>query len=59
MKSNFTKFYSFQLLISAVQPRWYGKRFLDFMFKTIKYNDCSSKEQAEQAEQIKTENIEV
>ena len=39
-------------MISAVHPRWYGKRFLDFMFKTIKYNDGSS------TEQDKTENVE-
>ncbi|RGB36509.1 hypothetical protein C1646_622804 [Rhizophagus diaphanus] len=41
-----------KLYISAVHPQWYGKRFFDFMFKTIKYNDDST-------EQIKTENTEV
>ncbi|GBB90526.1 hypothetical protein RclHR1_01750025 [Rhizophagus clarus] len=41
-----------KLYISAVHPQWYGKRFLDFMFKTIKYNDGST-------EQTRTENTEV
>ncbi|CAG8741274.1 8453_t:CDS:2, partial [Acaulospora morrowiae] len=26
-------------MISAVHPRWYGQRFLNFMFKSIKFND--------------------
>uniref|UniRef100_A0A1D1XEN8 1-phosphatidylinositol-4-phosphate 5-kinase n=1 Tax=Anthurium amnicola TaxID=1678845 RepID=A0A1D1XEN8_9ARAE len=34
-----------KLYISAVHPRWYGKRFFDFMFKTIKHNDSSSAEE--------------
>ncbi|CAI2177055.1 1382_t:CDS:10 [Funneliformis geosporum] len=36
-----------KLMISAVHPRWYGKRFLDFMFKTIKHNDYVSTEHSE------------
>ncbi|CAG8592439.1 2293_t:CDS:2 [Funneliformis mosseae] len=36
-----------KLMISAVHPRWYGKRFLDFMFKTIKHNDYVSTKQIE------------
>ncbi|CAG8741567.1 9622_t:CDS:2, partial [Acaulospora morrowiae] len=26
-------------MISAVNPQWYGQRFLNFMFKSIKFND--------------------
>ena len=40
------------MYISAVHPQWYGKRFFDFMYKAIKYNDGST-------EQTKTENTEV
>nr|CAG8542785.1 12019_t:CDS:10 [Entrophospora candida] len=32
-------------MISAVNPDWYGQRFLDFMFKAIKHNDVKEEDE--------------
>ncbi|CAG8486019.1 18916_t:CDS:10 [Gigaspora margarita] len=36
-------------MISAVDPQWYGKRFLDFMVKTIKHSDNDNETGNDQA----------